>query len=185
MHAPPLALLAALLAAAPARAQDASRLPELPSADQIAKSAEELAKSAADAAKSAAGTIGGLWNDAVGGLGPAGTPAQLSDEDKRFFAILETAGLRLTEFEIGKGVAPTSTYRFVAANDPTDAALAKAEALWRAYRDGADGMRARAKQKIARQALDTMATQGMALKSMDVTLTPWPDASYQVGVKAR
>jgi predicted transcriptional regulator len=135
-------------------------------------------------AKSVGGAIGSLWNDMTGKIAPATPteylPAQISEEDKQFFAILEAVGLTLKEVAVSKGLMPSANYRFVAAREPTDADIATAEALLRAYRDGNDAMRARAKQRIARSTLDTLATKGFALTAMDVTLSPWPDASYQI-----
>ena len=76
----------------------------------LTKSAEELARSAGDVAKSVGGAIGNLWNDAVGKVAPGAPtdylPAQISDEDKQFFAILETIGLRLKDVTVSKGVLP-------------------------------------------------------------------------------
>ncbi len=153
----------------------------------LTKSAEDLARSAGDVAKSVGGAIGNLWNDAVGKVAPGAPtdylPAQISDEDKQFFAILETIGLRLKDVTVSKGVLPSASYRFVANREPTDTDIATAEDLLRAYRDAQTGMMSRARQRIARSTLDTVSTAGYALTSMEVTLSPWPDASYQITTK--
>jgi len=110
-------------------------------------------------------------------------PTQISDEDKRFFAILEAIGLELKGVTVSKGVIPSANYRFVASREPTDTDIARAEDLLRLYRESADGMWSRAKQRIARATLDTVSTAGTTLTAMDVTLSPWPDASYQIATK--
>lgn len=193
------ALLATVALSAPVRAADPppAAPPAAPgqamTAEDLAKSAEEMARSAGEVAKSVGGAVGGaigsLWNDVTSKIAPGPPtdhlPAQISEEDKQFFAILETIGLQLKDVNVSKGLIPSASYRFVAAREPADTDIAKAEALLRAYRDGNDGMRARAKQRIARSTLDTMATAGVVLSGMDVTLSPWPDASYQIANKPK
>ncbi len=193
------ALLATVALAAPVRAADPppAAPPVAPgqamTAEDLAKSAEEMARSAGEVAKSVGGAVGGaigsLWNDVTSKIAPGPPtdhlPAQISEEDKQFFAILETIGLQLKDVNVSKGLIPSASYRFVAAREPLDTDIAKAEALLRAYRDGNDGMRARAKQRIARSTLDTVATAGVVLSGMDVTLSPWPDASYQIANKPK
>lgn len=156
-------------------------------AEDLAKTAEDLARQAGEAAKSVGGAIGGLWNDVTGmvGSGSAAShlPAQISEEDRRFFAILEAIGMRLKEVSVSKGLMSNATYRFEAAREPTEADVASAEELLRAYRAADDGLRSRARQKIARSALDTVSTAGYVLSGMEVTLSPWPDASYQITAK--
>ena len=155
--------------------------------EDLAKTAEDLARQAGDAAKSVGGAIGGLWNDVTGMVGSGNAashlPAQISDEDRRFFAILDAIGLRLKEVSVSKGVLSSASYRFEAAREPTEADIARAEELLRAYRTADDGLRSRARQKIVRSALDTVSTAGYVLSGMEVTLTPWPDASYQITAK--
>lgn len=157
-------------------------------ADELARQAEELARQAGEAAKSMGSALGGLMNDAAGMVGapnPTGhLPPQISDEDRRFFAILEAIGLRLKDVTVTKGMLGSANYRFEATREPTEAEIATAETLLRAYRDSDDGLRSRARQKIARSALDTVATAGYVLSGMEVTLSPWPDASYQITAKA-
>ena len=157
-------------------------------ADNVMKSAEDLARSAGDVAKSVGTALGGFIGGVAEKMAPAGPashlPAQISDEDRQFFAILEAVGLELKDVTVSKGVVPSANYRFVAIRDPGDADVAKAEELLRGYRDSADGLRARAKQRIARSTLDTVATHGFLLTAMDVSLSPWPDASYQITARS-
>ena len=144
----------------------------------------DAAKSASDAARAAGATVGGWLQDlttAVVPGGPAGQlPAQISEEDKSFFAILEAIGLKLTDVKVGTGLLPTASYRFVAGREPSDNDVQRAEQMLREYRDKESGMRSRAKQRIARASLDTVASAGFSLASIEVTLQPWPDASYHV-----
>lgn len=161
------------LVALPVHAQDPK-----PS-DWLSKGAE----TAGDAAKSVGDTLNSWWSDLSGKVAPGPTgylPAQITEDDKQFFAVLEAIGLKLKDVTVSKGVFPVATYRFVASREPTDQDVERAELLLRAYRDSADGFKSRAKQRIARSTLDTVATKGFALSSMEVTLSPWPDASYQV-----
>lgn len=144
----------------------------------------DAAKSASDAARAAGAAVGGWWQDlttAVVPGGPAGQlPAQISDEDKTFFAILDAIGLKLTDVKVGTGILSNATYRFVATREPTDNDVQRAEQMLRDYRDAESGIRSRAKQRIARSVLDTVASAGFSLASIEVTLQPWPDASYHV-----
>lgn len=185
-------LIAASLIAGPAGAQTGGQPTPSPpkpgvTADDLAKTAEDLARQAGEAAKSVGNALGGLMNDVSGMVGGAGAtahlPAQLSEEDRRFFAILEAIGLRLKDVTVEKGVLGSANYRFEATQDPTPAEIAKAEELLRAYRTAEDGLRSRARQKIARSALDAVSTAGYTLAGMEVTLAPWPDASYQIAAK--
>lgn len=157
--------------------------------EELARTAEDIAKQAGDVAKSVGGALGSLWNDVTSRIAPASPtdylPGQMPEEDRQFFAILEAIGLKLREVSVSKGMVPSANYRFVADREPTDTDIAKAEGLLRAYRETQDGMRARAKQRIARSTLDTVSTAGMSLASMEVTLSPWPDASYQIVTKPK
>lgn len=170
--------LLGLLAAAPAQAQAPAT--DTQQRDWLSKGAE----TAGDAAKSVGDTLNSWWNDLSGKVTPSGPtsflPAQITEDDKQFFAVLDAIGLKLKDVAVSKGLFPVATYHFVASREPTDEDIERAERLLRAYRDGADGFKSRAKQRIARATLDTVATKGFALASMDVTLSPWPDASYQV-----
>ncbi len=144
----------------------------------------DAAKTAGDAARAAGAAVGGWWQDlttAVVPGGPAGQlPAQIGDEDKTFFAILDAIGLKLTDVKVGTGLLSNASYRFVATREPTDNDVQRAEQLLRDYREAESGIRSRARQRIARSALDTVASAGFSLASIEVTLQPWPDASYHV-----
>ena len=141
-------------------------------------------QTATDTAQTVGDTLKGWWDSVTGMVttsNPTGyLPAQISDDDRQFFAVLEAVGLKLKDVTIGKGFFAGAQYQFVVAREPTDADFARAEALLRVYRETADGMRSRAKQRIARSTLDTMATAGFVLSSISISLTPWPDATYQV-----
>jgi hypothetical protein len=188
----PVLLVLIALAATPAWANDPP--PTAPprggiTTEELARTAEEIARQAGDVAKSVGGALGSLWNDVTTRITPAGPtdhlPGQMAEEDRQFFAILEAIGLKLKEVSVGKGLLASANYRFVADREPTDADIAKAEGLLRAYRDAQDGIRSRAKQRIARSMLDTVSTAGMSLAAMEVTLSPWPDASYQIVTKPK
>ena len=171
-----LLCIAPVLTAEPSRAAEPSR--------EYPPWFSDPARAATDAARSVGSTLEGWWQGLSGWVTPDGSgsllSAQVSDDDRRFFAILEAIGLKLTEVSVGKGVFPVATYRFTAAQEPSDEDVQRAEVLLRAYRDDAAGFRPRAKQRIARSVLDAAASAGFTLSSVEVTLSPWPDASYQV-----
>ncbi len=173
----PRSMLVLLLTAQIAMAAD-------PPASDTPPWLSDAAKSASDAARAAGATVGGWWQDLTASVAPGGPagqlPAQISDEDKTFFAILEAIGLKLTDVKVGSGLLQNASYRFVASREPSDSDVQRAEQMLRAYRDKESGIRSRAKQRIGRSILDTVATAGFALASVEVTLQPWPDASYHV-----
>jgi len=177
-------MISACLLSTGVGAQTQSDAPPTPSQGYTA---EGLVRSAEEAAQSVGKAIGSMLGDVAGMITPGAPtdhlPAQISDEDKQFFAVLEAIGLRLKNVNVSKGLLGGATYQFVAEKEPSDQDIAKAEALLRAYRDAATGLRSRARQKIARSALDTASTAEFALTSMDVSLTPWPDASYQISAR--
>ena len=134
-----------------------------------------------DAARSAGSSIAGLWQDLTASVMPPDRlPSQLTDDDRRFFAILEALGLQLTEIDAGKGWMPNTAYRFVASRQATDADLDRGERKLTEYVATGAGLRPRAKQKIARTVLDTVANGGFTIAAMEVVVWPWPDASYQL-----
>ncbi|GEM_PF-6236243 len=144
----------------------------------------DAAKSAGEAARAAGTTLGGWWQEFTNAVmpgGPAGQlPAQISDDDKAFFAILDAIGLKLTDVKVGTGLLSNASYRFMATREPSDDDVQRAEQMLREYRETESGLRSRAKQRIARATLDTVASAGFSLASVEVSLQPWPDASYHV-----
>ncbi len=139
-----------------------------------------------DMARSAGASISGAWRDLTAPVLPSDhLPSSLSEDDRRFFAVLEVLGLQLAEVTIGKGWTGGATYRFVSAREPSDVDLDQAERRYTAYLAAASGFRARAKQKIARQALDTALGGGFTIAAMEITLSPWPDAAYQLTARNR
>jgi hypothetical protein len=149
----------------------------------------DATKSAGEMARSASETMGGWWQDLTGsatsGGGPAAyLPGQISEDDKRLFAVFDAIGLKLTDVIVSNGVFSSATYRFAATREPSDDDVRQAESLLREYREEASGMRARAKQRIARATLDTFATAGFVLSTMELSLWPWPDASYHVTARS-
>ncbi|MGE0224195.1 MAG: hypothetical protein AB7F35_15675 [Acetobacteraceae bacterium] len=168
-----LALFAWASVCVPARAQD--------SPPEQGNFLSDTAKSAGEMARSAGEAVGGWWQDLTGPPGPSGyLPNQISEEDRRLFAIFDAIGLKLTDVVVSKGLFSGATYRFAATREPTDDDVQRAESLLRSYREDATGVLSRARQRIARGTLDAIANAGYSLASMEVSFWPWPDASYHV-----
>jgi hypothetical protein len=166
------ALLLALLLIAPAVSAAGDE------AGFINRSASAVADTARSLGAAIASTVGSLTQSDQ-------LPPQLSDDDRRFFAVLETLGLQLAEVNVGKGWLGSVTYRFVPAREPSDVDMDRAERKLTEYQELGGGLRYRAKQKIARSTVDTALTGGFTITAMDIVLWPWPDAGYQLTARNR
>jgi hypothetical protein len=112
-------------------------------------------------------------------------PGQISDDDKRFFAALNAVGLELSEIKVGGGTFSHSSYRFVAARDPSDVDLQRGERELEDYTARAGGLRAAAKQRIIRAVLDVAGDKNFILTAVVVDLWPWPSVSYEMTARNR
>jgi hypothetical protein len=134
-------------------------------------------------------TMGSLWSSVtslfVGGNPYDYLPGQISDDDKRFFAALNAVGLELSEIKVGGGTFSHSSYRFVAARDPSDVDLQRGERELEDYTARAGGLRAAAKQRIIRAVLDVAGDKNFILTAVVVDLWPWPSVSYEMTARNR
>jgi hypothetical protein len=112
-------------------------------------------------------------------------PSRISDDDRRFFAVLDALGLQLSEIKVGGGTLSHSKYRFVAARDPSDVDIQRAERMLEAYRVEAGGLRAAAKQRIVRSILDVAGDKGFILTAVVIDLWPWPSVNYEITARNR
>jgi|GEM_PF-3636148 len=108
------------------------------------------------------------------------TPSVLGDDDRPLFAILESVGLRLGEVKIGGTLVRSTEYRLVASRAPSAAELERAERALETFKSQHNGLRAGAKERIARATLDLIADRNFVLTAMTIELTPWPSAKYEV-----
>jgi hypothetical protein len=130
-----------------------------------------------------------VWN----GAGRLVTPAQplesmpelISDDDRRFFAVLNAIGLRLSEIKVGGTLVASSSYRLVAAREPSPGDLERGERLLDEYRSAASGVRAGAKERIAQAVIDLAGDTGFVLTAVVIELSPWPSASYEMNARER
>ena len=125
-----------------------------------------------------------VWSAAVGLVSPArpidSLPDQIGEDDRRFFGVLDALGLRLSKIEVGGTWISSTSYRFVAAREPSIADLERAERQLESYHAAAGGPFARAKQRIARSVLDLAGSKDFVLTAAVVDLSPWPSASYEI-----
>jgi hypothetical protein len=138
----------------------------------------------------AVGTAAGsVWTGIAsffGGSDPyAYLPGQISDDDRRFFDTLQALGLQLSEIKVGGGTFSHSSYRFVAAREPSDVDIQSAERKLEDYRNGAGGLRAGAKQRIARAILDVEGDKSFILTAVVVDMWPWPSVNYEMNARNR
>jgi hypothetical protein len=112
-------------------------------------------------------------------------PDQLGDEDRRFFISLETLGLKLAEVRIAGSVFPYAVYYFVAAREPSSADIERATKELDAYRLSYDGFRARAKQRTVQALLEVAGDRTYVVSAVDVELSLWPSASYEINRRDR
>jgi hypothetical protein len=112
-------------------------------------------------------------------------PSQVSDDDRRFFAVLDAIGLQLGEIKVGGGTFSHSKYRFVAARDPSDVDIQRAERMLDDYREQASGLRAAAKQRIVRSILDVAGDKSFLLTAVVIDMWPWPSVNYEITARNR
>ena len=140
------------------------------------------AKAAGSAARSAWAGVSGL----LSGSEPYDyMPSQISEDDRRFFATLNALGLQLSEIRVGGGMLSHSSYRFVAARDPSDIDIQRAERKLAEFRTTSGGLRNGAKQRIAQAVLDVAGDNGFVLTAVVIELWPWPSVQYEISARDR
>lgn len=145
-----------------------------------------LVDGAVKAVGSAAGSAWASVASLFGGSDPYDyLPGQISDDDRQFFATLQALGLQVSEIEVGGGAFSHSSYRFVAAREPSDVDIQSAERKLEDYRNTSGGLRAGAKQRIARAILDVEGDKTFILTAVVVQLWPWPSANYEIDARNR
>jgi hypothetical protein len=112
-------------------------------------------------------------------------PSQIGEDDRRFFATLDALGLQLSEIKVGGGALSHSSYRFVAAREPSDVDVRRAERMLDEYIAASGGPRNGAKQHIARAVLDVANDKGFVLTAVVVELWPWPAVKYEMTARNR
>ena len=165
-----------------------ARAADLPTADTAPWYVHPLSVvgGAVKAVGSAAGSVWTSVSSVFGGSDPYDyLPNQISDDDRRFFETLDAVGLQLAEIKVGGGTFSHSTYRFVAARDPSDVDIQRAERKLDEYRSTAGGLRAAAKQHIVRSILDVEGDKGFVLTAVVIELWPWPTVNYEISARNR
>lgn len=112
-------------------------------------------------------------------------PSQIGEDDRRLFAVLDAAGLQLGEIKVGGGALSHSSYRFVAAREPSDVDIRRAEAKLTEYQAVAGGLRNGARQRIARAVLDVAGDKTFVLTAVVIELWPWPSVQYEMNARNR
>lgn len=130
------------------------------------------------------GALGAAWAG-IGSLFASSDPydylpSQISDEDRRFIATMDAAGLQLAEIKVSGGLFSRSLYRFVASHEPSELDIQRAERQLEDYRGAASGLRAGAQQRILRAVLDVASDKGFVLTAVTVRLWPWPSVNYEM-----
>ena len=141
------------------------------------------------AAKATGFAAGSAWAEVSGlfsGSAPYNyMPNQLSEDDRQFFATLDALGLQLSEIKVGGGMLSHSSYRFVAARDPSDVDIQRAERRLAEFRTTSGGLRNGAKQRIAQAVLDVAGDDGFVLTAVVIELWPWPSVRYEISARNR
>jgi hypothetical protein len=78
-----------------------------------------------------------------------------------------------------------SSYRFVAARDPSDIDIQRAERKLAEFRTTSGGLRNGAKQRIAQAVLDVAGDNGFVLTAVVIELWPWPSVQYEISARDR
>ena len=141
------------------------------------------------AAKAMGSVAGSAWGSVAtlfGGSDPYDyMPSQISDDDRQFIATLDALGLQLSEIKVGGGAFSHSSYRFVAARDPSEVDVRRAERKLEEFRAAAGGLQNGAKQRIARAVLDVANDKSFVLTAVVVELWPWPSVQYELTARSR
>jgi len=144
---------------------------------------------AGGAAKAVGSAAGSAWSGISGLFSSSDLydylPNQISDDDRRFFATLDALGLQLSEIKVGSGTFSHTTYRFVAAREPSDVDIQRAERKLDDYRNAASGLRSGAKLRIVRSILDVAGDKGFILSAVVIDLWPWPSVDYEISARNR
>jgi hypothetical protein len=139
--------------------------------------------------KSAGAEAASAWSAVTAMVTPSQSvealPDLISDDDQRFFAVLNALGLQLTEIKLGSSFVASSTYRFVAVREPSIADSERAERKLADYRAAVGGVRAGVKQRIARSVLDLAGDKGFLLSAVVIELSAWPSAHYEMSARDR
>jgi len=165
--------------------------PATPAAPESAETSwlTQSATAVGDALKSLGADAASVWSSVTGVATSSqpfeSLPPMLSDDDRTFFAVLDAAGLQLSEIKVGGTMLSSTTYRLVAAREPSAADLEHAEQMLSDYRATSGGLRAAAKQRIARAVLDLAGDKGFVLTAVVIGLSPWPSASYEMDARNR
>lgn len=133
--------------------------------------------------------LGSVWAG-IGGLFVSSDPydhlpSQISEDDRRFIATLDAAGLTLAEIKVSGGIFSHSVYRFVASREPSDVDIQRAERKLQEYRGAARGLRAAAEQRILRAVLDVTSDRSFVLTAVIVELWPWPSVNYEMTARSQ
>lgn len=184
---PPAAWLAALplclVLAGPVRAADA------PPADATPAWLSQSAQAVGEAMRSAGSAAASAWSATTGLLTSPqpydALPERIGDDDRQFFDALEAIGLRLSEVKVSGTLISHSSYRFVAAREPSNADIGLAQRKLEEYRAASGGLRARAKQRILGAVLELAGERDFVVTAVDVDLSPWPSAEYEMNARGR
>jgi len=150
--------------------------------EQPLATANSVAKAMGAAAGSTWAQIAGLF----AGRDPYDyMPSQLSEDDRRFFATLDALGLQLAEIKVGGGTFSHSLYRFVAAREPSDVDIERAERKLEEFRATSGGLRNGAKQRIAQAILDVAGDKDFVMTAVVIELWPWPSVQYEMSSRSR
>jgi len=133
--------------------------------------------------------LGSVWAG-IGGLFVSSDPydhlpSQISEDDRRFIATLDAAGLQLAEIKVSGGIFSRSVYRFVASREPSEVDIQRAERKLEEYRGTSSGMRAAAERRILRAVLDVASDKGFVLTAVVVELWPWPSVNYEMTARSQ
>jgi hypothetical protein len=112
-------------------------------------------------------------------------PERLGESDLAFIAMMQAAGLSLTEIEAGGGLLPDVRYRFVASREPSAADYARAARALTLHKSSYSGLRAIAHRRMVQTVLEAGEGGLYQVEMLEITVRPWPSVRYVLAARER
>lgn len=112
-------------------------------------------------------------------------PERLQESDLAFIAMMQSAGLSLSEIEAGGALLPDVRYRFVASREPSAADFARAHRALVLHEARYSGIRAAAQRRIVQTVLEAGEGGRFQVTTLEIAVRPWPSIRYVLAARDR
>jgi hypothetical protein len=170
-----------LFAATPSAAQAEAE----PSRGWLSDAATAVSNGFGSALDGASATLRTAWSFVLPEAPFDFVPERLGESDLAFIAMMQAAGLSLTEIEAGGGLLPDVRYRFVASREPSAADYARAARALTLHKSSYSGLRAIAHRRIVQTVLEAGEGGLYQVEMLEITVRPWPSVRYVLAARER